>query len=260
MKHKPVLLRTLSLFLILALTLPVPGRAEPVEAHALRAAGLEENRFKQPFLNQIQSAAGVEEIPEIKIEILDRLDKLQSQLQKQRKEPFVWSDIVGRPLMSDPGRSNDPLEDRIYRGLSYVMAMLLDRPNPSRDEDFKTVLGIIDQEILGPVSRTTFGDWNNSSMSMGNFYSLVQALPTAEDCLIVPLSYLYGRGKQFALHQDALSVYSRRASALAFGRSGPHQRSGGLFQVDGADVQTAPLLLRGFVSHLDRMLGQVEET
>ena len=223
----------------------------PQEAET-RRSGLEES------LTASISAAGLEEDFRVfQQRLIDRLEELQSRLRAARTKPFVWDYDYNLPMEKQFGAVSNLPGDRIVWGLLYVMAMLLDRPSPSIDEELRTTLEAVDREILKPILQTTDSDW--SPTQFGSLWRMVQALPSAEEHLFLALSMSYHDTAQFGKHHVALAAYSPRASALAFGRCGPHQRTHGLLYIDDDDVQTAPALLRGFISHLDRLLVQVEQ-
>ena len=217
-------------------------------------AGLE-SRSEAALDRALFPSAGLEELKE---KMADRLTGLRKQLEEKRGgQPFVWETSDG-PMEKMILEEFFVLpEDRIFLRLLYVIALLLDRPDSSADEELRETLRILDQEILEPIQETKHSDWSSEGY-YGNMHAFVEVLPTAEDWLFSPLVLFYEDDDQFARHHTALARLSARASALAFGRNGPHQRSGGISQVDEEDVQTAPALLGGFIRHLDNLLAQVE--
>ncbi len=132
-------------------------------------------------------------------------------------------------------------DDRIH----LLMQGFLDYPAPpSVANEVRVFLQSVNQEVLGPL-REVGDDW-------------AIVLPRADDWMAYQVFSYYADHRLWLLKKrmEALAVYSVRGSALAFGRNGPHLRSE-FTAADAVDIETAPILMLGFLPYLGRLLGEV---
>lgn len=139
-----------------------------------------------------------------------------------------------------------PWEPSVYYTLRLVTLAqsFLDHPKlESARPVVQELMVKIDEQVLKPL------------LEAGEGWAAV--LPRADDWLVYGGSQLIDTAG-FAHRMQALSLYSKRGSALAFGRNGSHLRAERVGE-DDVDIETAHFLLQGFHPYLDGLLRQAAQ-
>lgn len=224
--------RLLAPFLALQLALPP-------SAFALRIqAGLESTTHSD-VENSLHASSGTDPDGQ-------RINKRLEELLGEAKGYLPEGWMIPAWFLNDL-RGTSPVSRRL-RELMFAL-LEVDSPKGVR-QSVQRVLGKVDKEILVRIPE--------SDQQTRRY---VQALPQAADWLRMTTSALYPpeEEERFRRHQQALADYSQRAAALAFGRIGPHLRER-YTDTDRLDLETAPLLLMGFLPLLDRRLRELERS
>lgn len=170
---------------------------------------------------------------------------LRNQWVKEKKRRFIFK----RVSTDRSQKENNAAAAAVTHNIGVLIKNIVTHVvfYPKDKDDVRPILNQLDAGVLAPLRKAGVGR--------------TFVFPKSDDWLAVPLfEYAAGtRGRKMLLEMaKATARLSPRASALAFGRTGPHLRAEFISEDERMDIPKAGILLRGFLPYLERLLSRVE--